>query len=66
VLQQSEELEAVNDKLVYSNQQLMELNSMKDKIFSIIGHDLKNPINTILGFSELLMLKGDIVPADKL
>ncbi len=48
------ELEKTNDKLRLSAKSLEQLNSTKNRFFSIIAHDLKNPFNSLLGFSEMI------------
>jgi PAS domain S-box-containing protein len=54
IIRQSEELAAQAQYLTITNTELERLNKTKDKFFSIIAHDLRNPFNAIMGFSDLL------------
>jgi signal transduction histidine kinase/uncharacterized protein HemY len=48
------QLQVFNQKLSESESHLKELNHTKDKFFSIIAHDLKNPLHSFIDTSELL------------
>ncbi|GHN01185.1 hypothetical protein WSM22_26740 [Cytophagales bacterium WSM2-2] len=49
-----------------SNRKLQEINATKDKLFSIIGHDLKGPLNSLTSFSSLLLNHIDKISKDEI
>jgi signal transduction histidine kinase len=70
LMEQKKMYEELNHKLNLSNQKLkesernlMEINATKDKFFSIISHDLRNPFASIVSFSRIL--KRDILNMKK-
>jgi len=42
-------------KIQHQHDELQKLNATKDKLMAVIGHDLKNPFNSMLGITELLL-----------
>ena len=46
--------------------ELQDMNAMKDKLFSIIAHDLKNPFTSMLSFSEMISKNADRMEVEKI
>jgi ligand-binding sensor domain-containing protein/signal transduction histidine kinase len=51
---QAKELEQKQAELIEQKEMLQNLNVMKDKLFSIIAHDLKSPFQGILGLTDMM------------
>jgi len=64
--EKNEKLNEANKKLQESESDLKKSNATKDKFFSIIGHDLRNPLNALLGFSELISGNPDDYTAEEI
>lgn len=54
------ELRDAKESLKQKNKQLEKLNSTKDKLFSIISHDLRGPIGLIMKIIEIILEKPDL------
>jgi len=59
-------IEEQSEELKVTNQQLSVLNATKDRFFSIIAHDLRNPFNVVSGFAEILIKKFDKLSPEKI
>jgi signal transduction histidine kinase len=62
----NKKLNTVNNDLQQTNSNLKELNKTKDKFFSIISHDLKNPLNVLYATTDLLIKNMDSFPTKKI
>ena len=66
VLERTIQIEEQNRLIVSKNKELNDLVSTKDKLFSIIGHDLGNQFNIIVGFLEVLVSDFKKLDANKI
>lgn len=55
--QRKQELEIMSGQLSLSNLELGRLNDMKSKFLSMVVHDVRTPLASIRGFSEMLLQK---------
>ncbi|TAD95456.1 MAG: hybrid sensor histidine kinase/response regulator [Bacteroidetes bacterium] len=59
VNQRTESLEQKTKLLEKTNEELLNVNKIKDKLFSIISHDLRGPIGTLTNFVSTLIQYQD-------
>jgi signal transduction histidine kinase len=48
-------IENQSEELYVQKEELANSNTTKDKLISILAHDLRNPFHTIIGFSDLII-----------
>ncbi len=59
-------LQDQNKVIQLQKEDLRQVNKTKDKFFSLIAHDLKNPFNIIIGYSELLLYDEEYREGERL
>ena len=60
------ELQTVNDELVRSNTELQARNEELDAYASTVAHDLRNPLNLMVGYAELLADAGNSISEEQI
>jgi len=59
IFKQNKELLELNidleNKIEERTKELKEINEAKDRLFSILAHDLRNPLNSIIGLTDIIL-----------
>jgi len=63
---QNRQLTDANEKLGKSEEELKKIVQTKDKLLSIIAHDLRNPFSALIGLTELLHQNADTIDKEEL
>lgn len=63
--EQNRQIQEQSNELKTQRDQLKHLNATRDKLYSIIAHDLINPFNAIVGFSSLIIENGRNINSKK-
>ncbi|MCX6238729.1 MAG: hybrid sensor histidine kinase/response regulator [Bacteroidia bacterium] len=61
-----EQIEEQKLDIEQKNKELVELNATKDKLFSIIGHDLRGPIGGFKSFIEFMISSCDLTDTEEI
>ncbi len=65
IKERSEELAAQRDEIEDYATELERINKTRDRLYSIIAHDLKGPYNSLLGFTDILMTDWNSLSEDE-
>ncbi len=66
LLKYSGEILERNTEIQNQRDEYLKLNATKDKFFSIIAHDLKNPLSGLIGLTDILLTEKDSLSAIEL
>lgn len=59
-------LHDINNQLTQSENNLKKLNRVKDKFFSIISHDLRSPLHSLVGFLDILKKHANVFSPEEM
>ncbi|MCG8582255.1 MAG: tetratricopeptide repeat-containing sensor histidine kinase [Bacteroidales bacterium] len=66
IRQKKKELIKSNTRLINSNEELVQANAVKNKLFSVLSHDLKSPLSSIVSMTSLMELSPTITDSSDL
>lgn len=66
ISKQNSTLRELNKKLIDSEEELTALNATKDQLFSIISHDLGNPVNAIVNYNSVVQSKKESMTKEEM